>query len=46
MEYKELFETQAELLKNKAIENKKLKQQIHILETILRTQIPIIENQR
>tara|TARA_B100001123_G_C14794119_1_gene821669 strand:- start:155 stop:295 length:141 start_codon:yes stop_codon:yes gene_type:complete len=46
MEYKELFEAQVELLKKKATENQKLKQQIHVLETILRTQIPVIENQR
>ena len=43
MEYKELLITQVQLIKNQVEENKKLKSQIHILETIIRNYVPIIE---
>ena len=43
MEYKELLKTQVQLFKNQVEENKELKNQIHILETILRNYVPIIE---
>ena len=43
MEYKELLKTQVQLFKNQVQENKKLKNQIYILETILRNYVPIIE---
>ena len=43
MEYKELLKTQSQLFKNQVEENKKLKNQIHIIETILRNYVPIIE---
>ena len=36
MEYKKLLETQLQLFKNQVQENKGLKNQINILETILR----------
>ena len=42
MEYKELLKTQVQHLKNQTQENKELKNQIHILETILRNYIPNI----
>ena len=44
MEYKELLKTQVQLFKNQVQENKQLKNQINILETILRNYLPIIEN--
>ena len=44
MEYKKLLETQLQLFKNQVQENKGLKNQINILETILRNYLPIIEN--
>ena len=43
MEYKELLKTQVQLINNQVEENKKLKSQIHILETIIRNYVPIIE---
>ena len=43
MEYKELLKTQVQIFKNQAQENKELKKQIHIIETILRNYVTIIE---